>query len=51
MKSTDMLSDQGRNKDAPPAGETVPGLKLVDQNQQRVSHSDFAGKVAAVTFV
>jgi protein SCO1/2 len=46
-----MLSDTGRNKEALTPGQAVPDFKLVDQDQQQVSLSDFAGKVVAVTFV
>jgi protein SCO1 len=46
-----MLSDTGRTKDALTVGQAVPDFKLVDQDQQQVALSDFAGKVVAVTFV
>jgi protein SCO1 len=46
-----MLSDTGRNKEALTPGQAVPDFKLVDQDQQQVSLSDFAGKVVAITFV
>jgi len=46
-----MLSDKGRTKDALTVGQAVPDFRLVDQNQQQVALSDFAGKVVVVTFV
>jgi protein SCO1 len=34
-----------------PVGQSVPDFKLIDQNRQAVSLSEFAGKVVAINFI
>jgi protein SCO1/2 len=46
-----MLDDTGHTKGAVSVGQPVPSFTLTDQNNQRVSLSQFSGQVVAITFV
>lgn len=45
------MASKSTPADALRIGQTVPDFSLIDQNRERVSLSQFAGKVTAITFI
>ena len=51
LNIVDRILDPASSKEALKIGQPVPDFTLIDQNRRRVTLSQFAGKVVAITFI